>query len=71
MLTIPNLLVLWELYNYDSILSIAYNSYYYAGLAFYYLILIKRYIKGDSIPGKENITIQLQSFEDWEIIDVL
>ena len=70
MITVPNLLLLWELYNYYSILSIAYNSYYYAGLAFYYLILIKKYIKGDTIPAKD-ITIQLQSFEDWEIIDVL
>lgn len=70
MLTIPNLLVLWELYNYYSLLSVAYNSYYYAGVAFYYLVLIKRYIKGDSIP-KQDITIQLQSYEDWEIIDIL
>lgn len=70
MLSIPNLLVLWELYNYYSLLSIAYNSYYYAGVAFYYLVLIKRYIKGDPIP-KQDITIQLQSYEDWEIIDIL
>ena len=55
MLTIPNLLVLWELYNYYSLLSVAYNSYYYAGVAFYYLVLIKRYIKGDPIP-KQDIT---------------
>ena len=32
-------------------------------VAFYCLVLIKRYIKGDPIP-KQDITIQLQSYED-------
>lgn len=60
--------ILWELYNYYSMLSFVYNSYYYARMSLYYYNKCKEYMSGTQI-NKPNIDIQLTTFEDWEIID--
>ena len=69
MLNVPNAILLWELYNYYSILSILYNSYWYASMSLYYYRLLRNYISGTkNIPKTD---IQLQTFEEWEIIDII
>lgn len=69
MLNVPNAILLWELYNYYSILSILYNSYWYASMSLYYYRLLKNYVGGTKYIPKTDI--QLQTFEEWEIIDII
>ncbi len=70
MISVPTVILLWDLYNYYSMLSIIYNSYWYASLSLYYFKLLKHYICGERYEPITNIQLT-QSFEDWEIIDIV
>ena len=75
MIPFATITMLWELYNYYSMLSFIYNSYYYASLASYYGTKLYRILSGNTYEYKE-INIQMISFsedkeEGWELVDVL
>lgn len=74
MIQFTTITMLWELYNYYSMLSIVYHSYYYASLASYYGSKLYRILSGTNYQPKE-INIQMISFnqdkeEGWELVDV-
>ena len=76
MIQLATITMLWELYNYYSMLSIVYNSYYYAALASYYSNKLYRILSGRNYDQLKEINIQMISFntdkeEGWELVDVL
>ena len=75
MIQLATITMLWELYNYYSMLSFIYHSYYYASLATYYGNKLYRILSGTNSQPTE-INIQMITFnqdmeEGWELVDVL
>lgn len=76
MIQLATITMLWELYNYYSMLSFIYHSYYYTSLAAYYGNKLYRILSGNNYYQPKEINIQMISFnedkeEGWELVDVL
>ena len=78
MLQFTTIMYLWELYNYYSMLSLVYNSYYYARIAAYYSNKLYSLLSGNYYYEPPETNIQLTTFtedgkdaEGWEIIDII
>ena len=71
MIQYSTVMLFWDLYNYYSMMSMMYNSYYYTTLAMYYLKKIKRSVSHTN--ETVDIEMQMKTYEDidgWEVIDI-
>lgn len=76
MIQLATITMLWELYNYYSMLSFVYHSYHYASLAGYYGNKLYRILSGNKYEPSKEVNIQMISFnqdkeDGWELVDVL